>query len=159
VNHYLLPVQNLDRVRHNRMSIAVVIAWALASLAFQALLRRERWADVARLAWAAADVCLFTLLVRVNNGLTDSLVAGYFLLVIASGLWFRERLVWLTTGMAVVAYALLVMVVGFEGSLAPESPYRHVVFAAALAVSGVITGYQVKRVRALSLYYEHRPLP
>jgi hypothetical protein len=32
-------------------------------------------------------------------------------------------------------------------------------FAAVLAVSGLIVAYQVKRVRALSLYYEHRPLP
>ena len=62
-----------------------------------------------------------------------------------------------------------VMVVGGAGVLvlveavvqrhSPETPYRHVLFAAALAVSGVIVGYQIKRVRALSMYYEHRPLP
>jgi hypothetical protein len=30
---------------------------------------------------------------------------------------------------------------------------------ALVAVSGLIVGYQVKRVRALSQYYKHRPLP
>jgi serine/threonine-protein kinase len=154
-HHYL--VQNLDSASHNR-AIAVVVTWAIASVAFQSVLRRERWADLARYAWAAADVVLFTILVQINDGLTTSLVAGYFLLVIASGLWFRERLVWFTTAMAVLAYGALVLNAGLFRSTF-ESPYRHVIFATALAVSGVITGYQVKRVRALSLYYENRPLP
>jgi serine/threonine-protein kinase len=77
--------------------------------------------------------------------------------VAASGLWFREHLVWLTTAMAVAGYGVLVLNAGLVRSI--ESPYRHVVFVAALAVSGLITGYQVRRVRALSQYYEHRPLP
>jgi serine/threonine-protein kinase len=149
-------IQRLDAGSYRR-TLAVVIAWAVASIAFQGFLRRERWADFARYAWAAADVGLFTVLVQVNDGLSTSLVAGYFLLVIAAGLWFRERLVWFTTATAVIAYATLVLVAGeFRFT---ESPFRHVIFATALAVSGMILGYQVKRVRALSLYYGNRPLP
>jgi serine/threonine-protein kinase len=155
-NHYLIENQ-LSRT-HNQ-SIAAVICWALTSLACQSLLRSERWADLARYVWAGADVLLFTILVLINNGLSTSQVAGYFLLVAASGLWFREPLVWATTGLAVVAYGVLVLVEAVVRRQAPETPYRHVVFAAALAVSGLIIAYQVKRVRALSLYYEHRPLP
>ena len=102
---------------------------------------------------------LYTLLVLINDGLSTSLVAGYFLLVAASGLWFRELLVWMTTAMAVAGYGVLVLVASLAGTAFAESPYRHVIFVAALAVSGLITGYQVKRVRALSQYYETRPLP
>jgi serine/threonine-protein kinase len=157
VNHFVIEQQ--DIASQNR-AIADVVAWALASLVFQQILvRGKHWgADVARYAWAGTDVVFFTLLVSIYDGLTTSLVAGYFLLVVASGLWFRERLVWFTSGMAVTAYGVLVLRTGLvESSL--TSPYRHVVFVAALAVSGVITGYQVKRVRALSRYYENRPLP
>lgn len=154
-HHYL--IQNLEPASHNR-AIAVVVTWAVASVMFQSVLRRERWADTVRYAWAAADVILFTILVQINDGLTTSLVAGYFLIVVASGLWFRERLVWFTTATAVVAYGALVLNAGlFRSTL--ESPYRHVIFVTTLAVSGIITGYQVKRVRALSMYYETRPLP
>jgi tRNA A-37 threonylcarbamoyl transferase component Bud32 len=155
-NHYL--IQNTEPPSQRR-AIAVVVIWALASLAFQALLNRERWAGLARYAWAAADVILYTLLVQINDGLSTSLVAGYFLLVAASGLWFREHLVWVTTAMAVAAYGALAVNAGLFRTVQVESPYRHVVFVAALAVSGLITGYQVKRVRALSQYYETRPLP
>jgi serine/threonine-protein kinase len=153
-NHYL--IQTLEPESHRR-AIAVVFVWAIASVVFQNLLRRNRWADVVRYAWAGADVALFTVLVLSYNGLTTSLVSGYFLLVIASGLWFREHLVWFTTGTAMLAYWALVLQSGLIRTV--EFPYRHVIFAAALAVSGLITGYQVKRVRALSLYYENRPLP
>jgi len=157
VNHFVIEQQDL--ASQNR-AIADVVAWALASLVFQQILIRGKlWgADAARYAWAGTDVIFFTMLVSIYDGLATSLVAGYFLLVIASGLWFRERLVWFTTGMAVAAYGALVLRTGLvESSL--ESPYRHVIFVAALAVSGIITGYQVKRVRALSRYYDNRPLP
>ncbi len=142
-----------------RLSIAVVLGWALASMVFQAMMRKERWADLGRYAWAWADIVLFTVLVLINDGLKSSQVAGYFLLVSASGLWFRERLVWFTTFMAVAAYGVLVLIETWRLQDVPESPYRHVVFATVLAVSGLIITYQVKRVRALSHYYEHRPLP
>jgi serine/threonine-protein kinase len=153
-NHTLIQPQ--EPVSHRR-AIAVVSTWALASVGFQALLNRERNPDLVRLGWAAADVIMYTLLVWINQGLQTSLVAGYFLLVAASGLWFREHIVWFTTAMAVTGYSVLVLNAGLVRSI--ESPYRHVVFVAALAVSGLITGYQVRRVRALSQYYEHRPLP
>ncbi len=139
-------------------SIGIVLGWAGASLTCRAALRRDRWGDGPRFAWAAVDVLLFTALVFFNEGLSTSLVAGYFLLVSASGLWFRDHLVWFTTGSAVVAYGALVLIEAVQTREAPESPYRHFVFAAALAVTGLVIAYQVKRVRALSQYYEKRPL-
>ncbi len=154
-NHHL--ISNFARLQYQR-SIALFLAWALASIAFQVALRRERWADLARYAWSAADLVLFTLFVWVNDGLNTSQVSGYFLLVAASGLWFREQLVWLTTVMAVASYGTLLLLQGFDPA-GIESPYRHVVFATALAMSGVVVAYQVRRVRALSFYYNHRPLP
>lgn len=155
VNHYLFGT---IQPGPHRWSIAVVVSWASISVLCQTLLDRERCADQARYAWATADILMFTLLMLFNGGLTTSMVAGYFLLLAASGLWFRERVVWITTAMAVLGYALLVLQAGLtEETLV--SPYRHVIFALALAVSGLITGYQVKRVRALSQYYENRPLP
>lgn len=155
-NNYVIQYQNPPA---QRSGLTVVIVWALASVVFQSLLNRDRWAPLARYAWAAADVILYTILVQINDGLSTSLVAGYFLLVAASGLWFREHLVWITTGMAVAGYGVLVLSAGLYRTTPTESPYRHVVFVAALAVSGLITGYQVKRVRGLSQYYETRPLP
>ena len=148
-----------ENERSNNRRIMIVLGLGAATaLLFQGLLKRERWASIARYAWATVDVVLLTTLMISVEGLTTSLVAGFFILISASGLWFRERLVWYTSTLSVVAYGVLV---GFEayrsGSL--QNPHLHVLFMALLTVSGLIIGYQVRRVRALSLYYEHRPLP
>jgi serine/threonine-protein kinase len=156
VYHYLL--ENLEETTRRR-SIAVVISWALVSLGCWWFPRAVRRGDLGRYAWAMADVVLFTLLVYINRGLATSMVAGYFLLVAASGLWFRERLVWFTTAMAVVGYGALVLIEVLAQRAPPDSPYRHLVFEAVLAVLGLITASQVRRVRALSHYFENRPLP
>ena len=150
VNHYLIEPQDTESVRQ---SIGVVFIWAIASICFQALLRIDRFAVLGRAAWACADIFLFTALVSLNDGLTTSQVAGYFLIVAASGLWFRERLVWLTTAMAVLGYGALVALDAWKPPHpTPYSPYyRHVIFVAVLAVSGLIVAYQVKRVRAQQL--------
>ena len=154
INHHLVIQTQSASAR----PMAVVLCWAFASLVFQRLLHRIRWADLARYAWAATDALLFTLLVFVNRGLDTSLVSGYFLLVSASGLWFRERMVWLTTLLSVAGYAALAIGDSLTDRF-HEAPYRHVVFATALAASGIIVAYQIRRVRALSSYYEQRPLP
>ena len=142
----------------HRHILVVLLLGAVTSLTFQGLLKNERWSDLVRYAWATADVALFATLVAIVQGLTTSLVAGFFILVAAAGLWFRERLVWYTTALSIVAYFTLVI---WHAARVREleNPHLHVLFAALLAVSGLIIGYQVKRVRALSHYYEHRPLP
>jgi eukaryotic-like serine/threonine-protein kinase len=142
----------------NRRILIVLALGAVASLSFQALLKSERWSSLARYAWATADVALFTAIVMMLGGVDTSIVVGYFILVAASGLWFRERLVGFTTAISIAAYGVLVTVDALQNRALPI-PHLHVLFMALLAVSGLIIGYQVKRVRGLSQYYEHRPLP
>ncbi len=156
INHSLFEY---NQGNGHRRLIAVVAAWAVVSIGFQALLRSEKWGRFSRYAWALCDVVFFTIMVYLNDGLATSLVSGYFLIIAASGLWFRERLVHYTTIISVAAYGLLVFLDRWHTSNSGPSPYRHVILASVLAVSGLIIAYQVKRVRALSQYYENRPLP
>ena len=153
-----LFVRETPDSRLYRRIMAVLGLGAVASLSFQGLLKRERWSVLSRYAWATADVALFTTIVLAIDGLLTPIVVGYFILVAASGLWFRERLVGYTTALSVIGYTVLV---GAEAvrQKALAIPHLHALFVALLAVSGLIIGYQVKRVRALSQYYEHRPLP
>jgi serine/threonine-protein kinase len=155
-DRYLL--HDLDPLLSQRIMIVLGLG-ATASVAFQSLLGRDRWSGLARHAWAVADMILFSNLVVMSDGLTTPLVAGYFLLIAASGLWFREGLVWLTTTLALVSYGTLAVGHALRPSVVREPVPRHLLFMAVMAVSGLIVAYQVKRVRALSQYYEHRPLP
>ena len=78
------------------------------------------------------------------------------LLIAASGLWFRVRLVWFTTALAIVAYGLLYLDKAATRPVWQPSQYPNI-FMAALGVTGFIVVRQVKRIWALSAYYESRP--
>jgi serine/threonine-protein kinase len=142
----------------NRNVMILIGLGLVASLLFQALLKRERWAALARYVWSTADMILFTSLMVFTGGLTSPLVAGYVLLVAAAGLWFRERLVWYTSGLAVLSYCALVAFYRTVGETRVPV-IEPLLFVLVLIVTGFVVAYQVKRVRALSAFYETRPLP
>src|SRR5204863_294337 len=84
--------------------------------------------------------------------------ARYPLLIAASGLWNRVRLVWLTTALAVAGYGVLAADAFFRG-VAGDSNHHPNIIMAALVVTGFVVAHQIKRIWALSSYYEHRPAP
>ena len=135
-------------------------AWALASLALQAIARRDRGRDPVRLAWVAADVAFLTLILWLfaaagSPAVGGSMIVGYPVVVAASGLWFRVGLVWLTTALAEAGYGLLVIDARLRGSLWQHDHHPNIVMAA-IALAGFVVARQVKRLLALSSYYEHR---
>ena len=135
--------------------MSVLGAWVVVSHVFQRMLHREQIASVTRFAWAAADAMLLTTILYMADGPLGPLLIGYPLLVAASGLFFRVRLVWFMTCVCLVSYAGLMLLRGKEAS-PPHYPF---IFAATLAVLGVVVAYQVYRMRVLSRFYEHRRLP
>jgi serine/threonine-protein kinase len=138
-------------------TFAVLGLWTLFSLAFQARLRRRDRSDAVRMLWAATDISLLTILLRILDARTNgSLLVGYPLLIAASGLWFRVHLVWFTTALALLGFSLLHYEPGPRHFL--WEPYSNI-FMAALAVTGFVVVRQVKRIWALSSYYERRSIP
>ena len=84
------------------------------------------------------------------------LVVGYFLVIGASGLWFRVRFVWFMTALSLLSYGVLV--VDFynwrpelQEQFDPSVP-RHVIFALSLLLLGAIVSHLVHRVRTLSTF-------
>jgi serine/threonine-protein kinase len=131
------------------VEIAILSVWALASIAFQSISRSGWGANLARIAWASTDLVALTAVLWTEQAWPASQVACYLLLVAGSGLWFREFLVWLLTALSVTAYLGLVLAERAL-SLPWANQQRPDVVVTALVVAGLIVGYQVKRVRALS---------
>ncbi|HEV7998345.1 MAG TPA: serine/threonine-protein kinase [Planctomycetaceae bacterium] len=130
-------------------------AWATVAVMCQFLLRHStdnNVANFARYLWAAADTYLLTLTLYVAENPLGPLLVGYPLLIVASGLFFRVRLVTFMTLACLLAYTSLV-VVGRDPIV--KSHYT-LIYAAALAVIGLVCGYQTYRVRVLSGYFEGR---
>jgi hypothetical protein len=128
--------------------------WAILALIFQWLLRREKTAELARLAWAVSDPVLLTIVLKLADDIGPILV-GYAVLVTASGLWFSVRLVVVSTIGCILSYAVL-LIIRHEPTNQPHYP---LIFMTALAVIGSIVAFQVHRVRTLSRYFEQTRPP
>jgi serine/threonine-protein kinase len=157
---------------------AVLGLWALSSLLFQVLLRRGFPPDLVRVLWSGADVVCLTIVIRMLEHFDPAtragegpvrvetiLLVGYPLLIAASGLWWRVHLVWVTTLLAIAAFCGLYLDAAFgwrDGRLfwRPSPDLIHPnIFLAGLVLTGFVVIRQVKRILALSRYYEHRVEP
>jgi serine/threonine-protein kinase len=132
--------------------IGILAGWMACSYVCQILARNPARTETMRFVWVWLDVAFFSFILFVDNAFTGPLVVGYPVLIAASGLWFRDAIVWFTTAMAMLSYAAL-LVFGWEDA---NDLHKHVMFLISLAVTGFIVTYQVRRVRALSRYYERR---
>ena len=87
------------------------------------------------------------------------LVVIYPMLIVASGLWMRERFVWYMAGLSAISY---IIVVAHFYLRRPElhdrfdtDLDRHVIFMVMIAALAWGVAYLVRRIRTLSRYYGH----
>jgi serine/threonine-protein kinase len=145
-----------DRGLHLQV-LGLLGLWALVTVACRLLLAGRR-AEFIPCLWMASDVLLLAALLHIAESFWTPLVAGLPLLIVVSGLFFRVSLVWYTTILTMVTYAPLCW------RFRPPPPFHndshyHVLYLVMLGVFGILVSYQVHRVRVLSRYYGHRPLP
>src|SRR6185312_3228915 len=133
---------------HLKIKIAFVV-WATLAFVFQRLLRREKTAELARLAWAVTDPIILTYVLSQLEDVGPTLV-GYPVLIVASGLWFNMRLVMISTIGCIVSYTVLVAIRRDP----TDTPHFPLIFMTALIVIAGIVAFQVHRIRTLSRYFE-----
>jgi serine/threonine-protein kinase len=131
--------------------------WAAASIFCQALIRRGIRPSRVRRLWLGTDTVMLTAALILDGTFNSPLILSYGVLIVASGLWFEVGLVWFTTAAATGGYLVLIAVAAWRAQLG-DSPQHHGIALAALVLVGIMVVSQVKRVRALSRYYAHRPL-
>ncbi|MGQ0633789.1 MAG: serine/threonine-protein kinase [Planctomycetaceae bacterium] len=133
----------------------VFVVWTLLGFVFQWLLRRERTAALARLAWAVTDPLLLAIALRFADQNYGPLLVGYPLLLVASGLWFDVRLVAVSTAACVLSFLGLL----WWRNEPTEQPHYPIIFIAALVVIGGMVAFQVHRLRTLNRYFEQTQPP
>jgi serine/threonine-protein kinase len=151
--------------------LGVLGVWAVLSLVFQMRLRSGVPSDRVRVLWSATDIVCMSIETKLLESpvpgstlvhVETTLLVGYPLLIAAAGLWWRVHLVWITTILAIVAFAGLYLDAAlwwrdgrFIWSPSPDLIHPNI-FAAGLALTGYVVVRQVKRILALGRYYEHR---
>ena len=133
---------------HWKIKLAFIV-WALLTFVFQRLLRRERTEPLARLGWALTDP-FFLLYILMQAERMETLLIGYPVIIVTSGLWFRERLVYVSTASCLASYGVLLLI----RRETIELVHYPIIFAWGLTLIGAVIAYQVQRVRTLNRYFE-----
>jgi tRNA A-37 threonylcarbamoyl transferase component Bud32 len=135
------------------VNLSLLLAWGLSATGFQAALRRTKRMEALVRAWLSTDILFATLLLIIDGQPMTPLTAFYPVLIAASALWSRTRVVAFTTMLAMIAYVVLIAEGWASGK--PIGPrYGHLDFLAGLVLMGFIASYQARRVRALGRLIE-----
>jgi serine/threonine-protein kinase len=137
----------------------LIVAWLVVCWIWQQITRRqpgysqqERTIDFISYAWSIADVVFLTGLLALLVAPLGLLFSSYHVLICAASLYFRTRLIVVTTAHAMVASTLLLVL--RHGA---TGPWHYGLFLeATLALTGFFVGYHVWRLGILRDYYEER---
>ena len=140
-----------DLTHHLRV-IGLMSLWITLSIVWQRLLTRQTHDSFARIGTMLTDVAILTTLFVLQDQDNGSLLMIYAVCIVAAGLWFQESHVWWSTVIVEAAYFILLL---FRPDLRVPWNYPMLVAVALFALGGT-TSFQVRRVRALSRFYECR---
>ena len=95
----------LSRQTHIAIT-SLVLAWGMVGLWIHRMLRERKFPEWLMYASTIGDLCFLTATLVLTLGPTSPLIAGYFLIVIMSGLRFDLRLVRWSTATAILSYLI-----------------------------------------------------
>lgn len=147
--------------RTHQVITAIAVAWTLVALGVHVLLREQIFPAALKYVTTACDIVLLTTMLSVAHGARSAMVVGYFLIIALAALRFQLGLIWCATLSSMAAYTFLL---GYAKWFAPTKMrddmlvprYQELIFLAALAMTGVILGQVVRRVKAMAADYAVR---
>jgi hypothetical protein len=142
----------------HRTVTAIATAWVLLGLGVHLWLRMRLMPAALKYVATGLDVVLLTLLLMVADGPRSPLVIGFFLIPAMATLRFQLRLVWFATIAAMLGYLwLLGWAMWIEDVRNVRVPrYHELIFLTALALSGLIQGQVIRRVKSMAAEYARR---
>ncbi len=139
-------------MRYHLMVCLPLLAWMGGCFVLRQMAFKESLQQLVHYLWVAMDTIFLSTLLGILEAPIALLMSSYGNLIVASGLFFRPRLVAFTT---LVAIATSIVV--FVAQPSARDPLHHaVLFEAILATTGFLVSYQVWRFRVLREYYEEK---
>lgn len=159
VHFYGLAERTPEQITFHQSATALAVAWSLSSLAVLLCLRRRIFPAVLKFFSAGSDVVLLTALASLGSGPHSPLVYVYFLIIVLAGLRFSLLLVWFTTLASMSGYMALVGLADKDGWFNDShvvEPVTQLVMLLSLALTGIMLGQVIRRVRGLADEYARR---
>jgi hypothetical protein len=145
----------LNTQTHAALTYAV-LAWVMIGLWIHRSLSSRVFPGWLMYASTLSDLCLLTAILVLTSGATSPLVAGYFLIVMMSGLRFDLPLVRWTTAASVFGYLIVLGCAKWPIGLSKLSPlptvprYQQLMMIVALLLAGVVVGQWVRQAHQLA---------
>ncbi len=161
VHFYAFSARSAVDVLFHQRATAIAVAWTMVALAVMLCLRRQVFPAALKYVVAACDLALLTSLAALAAGPHSPLVLAFFVIVVISGLRFSLGLVWFSTIGSMLCYWLLVGIADgrdsrwFDNKHA-VAPVEQLVTLVSLALTGVVVGQVVRRVKGLAAEYAER---
>jgi len=155
---YVFEQANAQHLPFHRHATAIAVAWAMVGLAILLCLKIRVFPAALKYSSTTCDVLLLTALAAMSSGPSSPLVLAYFLIIALAALRFSLRLVWFTTLASMLGYESLVGLVDnkwFDANHAVP-PTTQLLSLLSLALTGMVMGQVVRRVRAMATEYAQR---
>lgn len=165
--HWLAPGRdNVDFTAYHQKVTALAVAWTMVSLAVLLCLRLRVFPAFLKYVSTGCDLLLLTALASVEHGKSNPapdgpespLVLAYFLILALAALRLSLGLVWFSTLGAMVGYLALVGLRDqkwFDENHAVP-PITTLITVLNLALTGIVLGQVIRRVRALANEFSSR---
>jgi hypothetical protein len=133
----------------------IVLAWVMMAVLVHRMLSERVFPGWLMYGSTLGDVILLTAVLVITSGPTSPLIAGYFLIVMMSGLRFDLRLVRLSAAASVVSYLVVLGCARWPIGLSKINPlptvprYQQLMVIASLLLAGVLVGQWVRQARQL----------
>jgi hypothetical protein len=158
IHFYGFAKAEASQLPFQQRATAVAVAWTMVALAILLCLRLRIFPGVLKYISSACDIVLLTALASLGSGPASPLVLGYGLIIAMAALRFSLGLVWFTTVASMLGYLSLVGLVDktwFDPQHA-VAPVTQLVTLLSLALTGIVIGQVVRRVRLLAAEYADR---
>jgi hypothetical protein len=158
VHYYAFSGRGAAELVFHQRATGLAVAWTMLALTVLLALRLKIFPAGAKYVSSGGDLLLLTALASLAAGPHSPLVLAYFLIIVMAALRLSLGLVWFTTLGGMLAYLLLVGLVDdawFDTQHA-VSPTTQLLTLLSLAMTGVVTGQVVRRVRTLAAEYAER---
>jgi hypothetical protein len=142
----------------HQKATGIAVAWTMVALAVMLCLRRRIFPAALKYCSTACDLLLLTSLAALANRALSPLVLAFFVIIAMSALRFSLRLVWFSTIGAMLGYYALVGMsdnTWFDKEHVVPVPTQLITLLS-LALTGVVLGQVVRRVKAMAAEYAER---
>lgn len=146
----------VDRPFHLAVTMLVVV-WTMVCLGVLLCRRQGFFPSSLKYISTGCDLVLLTIVLGLADGPRSPLLIGYFLIIMLACLRLQLPLLWFATGGAIAGYVALLGYARWFAERDVRVPrYHQLMMVLGLALTGIILGQILRRVRRLAEAYAQR---